>query len=300
LSAEGTSGAQSAELERLGFVGVERRTNAAIALVWIALWLVAAVTTRALTGEWHGLSWGFVVGGALSLIGTWFLYVRPARRRRIAARLTWHGDTLDVIGSAGEAIACIGLARPHRALLVVAKGEGRALLRVEQVQDAKATCDAAASSTRVEVFAPLPAVLPMKIVGEARSLQPLMTKSRGRRRQTSFAYRMGAPEATASEQMTALMAFIESRREHRVDRVVVPLHEGVLSVRAERLSIEIHGETASFDSADAPSLRVAVETAARAVPPSDESVESLVINHVVRRILLRRFPEHPLLETLRR
>ena len=292
---------ESAELERLGFSGVERRTNAAIALVWIALWLVAAATTRALTGEWHGLSWGFVVGGALSLIGTWLFYVRPARRRRIAARLSWGDRAVVVVGGAGEAIVRVDLDRPHRALLVVAKGEGGALLRVEQMSSDGAQGDAGtAASTRIELFGPLPAVLPVKVVGEARSLQPLGAMSRARRGQSAFSYRMGAPEAVASEQMTALMAFLEAHREHRVDRVVVPLHEGALIVGAERLTLEIRGERVAFDSPDAPSLRLAAETAARAVPPRDDSVEALVVNHVVRRILLRRFPDHPLLETLRR
>jgi hypothetical protein len=290
----------SAELERLGFTGVERRTNAAIALMWVALWLAAAATIRALTGEWYGLSWGFVAGGALSLVGTWLFYVRPMRRRRIAAKLSWGDDVIEVVGSAGTIIVRIDLASPHRALLIGAKAEGRALLRVEQISDALRQSVAPAASTRIDLFGPMPPVLPMKIVGEARSLRPLEVKSRVRRGAGAFGYRMGASDAQASEQMTSLMAFIEAHRERRIDRIVAPIHGGLLSIGAEKLSIEIHGETLSFDTGDADSLRVAVETAARAVPPCDDSIDSLVVNHAVRKILLRRFPDHPLLETLRR
>jgi hypothetical protein len=292
---------ESAELERLEFFGVERRTNAAIAILWITLWLTAAATTRALTGEWHGLSWGFIAGGALSLAGTWLFYVRPARRRRIAATLAWREGAVEVVASSREVIARVQLSRPHRALLIVAKGEGRALLRLEQMsRDSKPPHDPTASFLRIDVFGPLPAVLPMKIVGEARTLRPLEAQSRVRRRGSAFGYRMGAPEAIASEQMTALMAFIEAHRGGRIDRVVFPLHEGFLTVGAERLVIEIRGEAIAFDTADEPSLRVAVEAAARAVPPNDDSVESLVVTHAIRKILLRRFPDHPLLEALRR
>lgn len=292
---------ESAELERLGFSGVEKRTNAAIALVWIALWLVAAATTRALTGEWHGLSWGFIAGGAASLLGTWLLYVRPARRRRIAATLRWGEDAIEVASGTGEAIARVHLSGPHRALLVVAKGEGRALLRLEQLTlDSKPPHGPRAPSMRIDVFGPLPPVLPMKIVGDARTLRPLEQRSRVTPRGVAFGYRMGAPEAVASEQMTALMAFVERHRGARLDRVVFPLPEGSLTLGAERLAIEIRGQAIAFDSEDEPSLRVAVEAAARALPPGDDSVEALVATHAIRRILLRRFPEHPLLETLRR
>jgi hypothetical protein len=290
----------SALLERLGFSEVERRTNAAIAFTWIFLWLVAAATTRILTGEWHGLSWGFVVGGALSLAGTWLFYVRPARRRRIAAKLNWRDGIVEVVVRSGTPIARIELSRPHRALLVAAKGEGRALLRMEQMEPSGRPSVVEVVSTRIDLYGPLPVVLPMKIVGEARSLRPLEDKSRVQRRGSAFGYRMGASDILASEQMTELLAFIEAHREHRIDRVVFPLHEGTLSVGAEKLAIDVRGEMVAFDTQDEPSLRIAVETAARAVPPRDDSVESLVINHAVRRILLRRFPEHPLLETLRR
>jgi hypothetical protein len=288
----------SAELERLGFRGVARRTNAAVTIIWIALWLAVAALTRTLTGEWHGLAWGFVLAGALATLGTWLFYVRPARRRRIAATLTWEGAAIAVVNSAGATISRVALDEPHRAMLIRAKGEGRALLRIEQLE--RADPPVPSKQVRLDLFGPLPAVLPMRVAGEVLSLRALEARGRARRSDRGTAYRLGAPDAVASEQMTALMAFVEEQKTHRQDQLVVPFEGGVLRLRADKVALEIGGETLAFDAADEPSLRVAVETAARAVPLQEESVESLVVAHALRRVLLRRLPEHPLLDTLRR
>jgi hypothetical protein len=288
----------SAELERLGFSGVARRTNAAVAVVWIAIWLAVTAVTRSLTGEWFGLAWGFVLGGALSTLGTWLFYVRPARRRRIAATLVWDGGALTIIDGAGAAVGKIPLGEPHRALLIRSKGEGRALLRIELLESADPR--GPAGRGRLDLFGPLPAVLPMRVAGEARSLRALEARVRARGGDRGTAYRLGAPEAIASEQMTALMAFAEEHKAHRRDQIVVPFEGGVLRLCADKVAMEVGEETIAFEAADEPSLRVAVETAARAVPLREESVESLVVAHALRRVLLRRLPEHPLLDSLRR
>jgi len=290
----------SAELERLGFSGVARRTNAAVAVVWVVLWLTVAAVTRALTGEWYGLAWGFVLGGALSALGTWLFYARPVRRRRIAATLTWGDGALSIVDSAGAVLARVALDEPHRAMLIRAKAEGRALLRVEQIAEGDPKAPGAAGPRRLDLFGPLPAVLPMRVVGEAWTLGALEARGRARRAEGGTAYGLGAPEAVASEQMTSLMAFIEAHKAHRDDQVVVRFEGGVLRLTGDRIAMEVGGETLAFDAADEPSLRTAVETAARAVPLRDDSLESFVVAHALRRVLLRRLPEHPLLEALRR
>jgi len=287
-----------AELERIDFSRAARRTNAAVAVTWIALWLVVAAVTRALTGEWFGLAWGFILGGVLAAVGTWLFYVRPVRRRRIAAALTWGDAALVIVDGTGAEVARVALGEPHRAMLIRAKGEGRALLRIERL--AKADPPAPAAGARLDLFGPLPAVLPMRVSGEARSLHALEARASSRIPGAGMAYRLGAPEAVASEQMTALMAFIEENKAFRHDRIVVPFEGGVLRLSADKVALDVGGETLAFDAADEPSLRVAVEAAARAVPLRDESVESLVVAHALRRVLLRRLPEHPLLEALRR
>jgi len=291
---------KSAELERLDFSGVARRTNAAVAVVWIALWLAVAAVTRWLTGEWYGLAWGFVLGGVLSGLGTWLFYARPVRRRRIAATLTWGEAALEVVDGVGALVARIALDEPHRALLIRAKGEGRALLRIEQIAAGDPPRSVPPEPRRLDLFGPLPAVLPMRVAGEAWSLRSLERRDRARERGAQAAYSLGAPEAVASEQLTALMAFVEEHKPHREDQLVVPFEGGVLRLSADKVAMEVGGETLSFDAAEEPALRVAVETAARAVPLRDESVESLVVAHALRRVLLRRLPEHPLLEALRR
>ena len=288
----------SAELERLDFRRVAKRTNAAVAVVWIALWLSIAAATRATTGEWYGLAWGFILGGAMSTIGTWLFYVRPVQRRRIAATLTWDGAAITIVDGSGAAVARIALDAPHRTVLIRSKGEGRALLRIEQLKETETPSPAGPG--RLDLFGPLPPVLPMRVAGEAHSLRELERSVRQRGADTGKAYRFGAPEAAASEQMTALMAFIEAHKAHRNDQIVVRIEGGVLRLSADKVALEIGGEALTFDAADEPALRLAVETVARAVPLHDESIESLVVIHALRRVLLRRLPEHPLLETLRR
>jgi hypothetical protein len=290
----------SAELERLGFRGVARRTNAAVAVLWIAIWLAVATLTRVLTGEWYGLGWGFILGGALAAVGTWLFYVRPVRRRRIAATLIWKDDALSILDSAGAALARVALDAPHRAMLIRAKAEGRALLRVEQIASDDPKAPRAGAPLRLDLFGPLPAVLPMRVVGEAWTLRTLEARGRARRADGGTGYRLGAPEAVASEQMTSLMAFIEEHKAKRDDQIVVRFEGGALKLNGDRIALEVGGEIVAFDAADEPSLSTAVETAARAVPLRDDSLESFVVAHALRRVLLRRLPEHPLLEALRR
>jgi hypothetical protein len=300
LDAQGWFAMGSAELERLGFSGVARRTNAAVAVAWIAIWIAVTAATRALTGEWYGLGWGFVLGGALAGVGTWLFYARPVRRRRIAATLEWGGASISVLDGVGAPLARIALAERHRALLVRAKAEGTALLRIEQSAKGEPGALRGAPPVRLELFGPLPAVLPMRIVGEARTLRALEARGRARRVDGGTAYRLGAPDAVASEQLTALMAFLEEHRAARDDEVVVPFEGGALRLAGDRVVLEVGGTTLAFEGADEPSLRTAVETAARALPLGDGSVESFVAAHALRRVLLRRLPDHPLLETLRR
>jgi len=153
---------------------------------------------------------------------------------------------------------------------------------------------------RLDLFGPLPAVLPMRVAGEARSLRALERGVRARGADRAKAYRFGAPEAAASEQMTALMAFIEAHKAHRNDQIVVQFEGGVMRLSADKVALEIGGENLTFDAADEPALCVAVETVARAIPLHDESVETLVVAQALRRVLVRRLPDHPLLEGLRR
>ena len=290
----------SAELERLGFSGVARRTNAAVAVLWIAIWLVVAAATRVLTGEWYGLGWGFILGGVLAAVGTWLFYARPVRRRRIAATLTWGDRTVAILDSSGALLARIALDEPHRAMLIRAKAEGRVLLRVEQISRIDPDAPRASAPLRLDLFGPLPAVLPMRVVGETWTLRVLEARDRARRAEGGTAYELGAPEAIASEQMTSLMAFLEEHRAQRDDQIVVRFEGGVLRLNGDRIALEVGGETLAFEAADESSLGTAVETAARAVPLRDDSLESFVVAHALRRVLLRRLPEHPLLEALRR